>query len=596
MPTDWQRSLNLLAGVVTAMIVVLIMYWARAVIIPLVLAVFLSFVISPIVTRLQRLGLGRLPSVLLSVSLILAVTVGIGFTVTNQIMSLTETLPDHRDAIMTKVHDARRKIAGDGSSRFGHLVKDVTEVISPTEPKEEKTVVVESNSGMPSYLDGYLSSAAELIGQIAFAFVLMVFMLLKKEDVRNRMIHLLGNGRVTTTTRAVDDASARISRYLLMQLLINVGFSIVVTMGLVMLGVDYALLWGLLALVMRYIPYLGSIISIIPPLLYSFATAPEWGGGWGQPLGVLALFITAELVANNVFEPWLYGKSMGVSEVALITAAAFWTILWGPLGLILASPMTVCLLVLGKHVHQFSFLVVLLGDQPVLTPDVAFYQRLAAHDQDEAHEVALAVAEESGPMTALDSVIMPALCIARRDHQAGDLDTSDFLYTARSAREIVAEVVGSQIPESEEHTDERVRVLICPARDEAEHVAAEALGVTLDHGRWEVQVTADEMLASELLAAVKQFRPKVLVLAALPPGGISHCRYLVSRLRTAFPDLKILIGYWSCDESYTKAVDAFKDIAEVYRSPAETRKQLLSMLPVMLAEEQRSKKSITIGT
>ena len=312
--------------------------------------------------------------------------IGIGIGVTHQVVALADTLPDRKDAIKAKVAAAKTWIVGDGSSRFGQLIDDVSHVINP-KPANQQSVVVEPPSpGLASRLDQYVSPVAEMLGQGAFTFILTVFILIRREDLRNRMIRLLGDGKVTITTRAVDDATRRISRYLLVQLLINVGFGLLISLGLFVLGVDYSILWGLIATMMRYVPYIGTWIGLIPPVLFSFATAPEWGGGWGQPLAVLALFIGLEVICNNVLEPWLYGSSMGLSEVAQLVAAGFWAFLWGPIGLILSGPLTACLLVLGKHVRRFEFLDVLLGDTPALEPRVAFYQRLAARDQDEASE------------------------------------------------------------------------------------------------------------------------------------------------------------------------------------------------------------------
>jgi hypothetical protein len=350
---------------------------------------------------------------------------------------------------------------------------------------------------------------------------------------------------------------------------------------------------------MRYVPYVGTILGLLPAVLFSFATAPDWGGGWGQPLAVLALFVGLEVLTNNVFEPWLYGKSMGLSEVAQIIAAAFWAFLWGPIGLILSGPLTTCLLVLGKHVNRFSFLEVMLGDQPALSPRVAFYQRLTARDQDEAADVALAVAKESGPDEAVESVVVPALCIARRDLDDGDLDPADFRFAVRAAREIVAEVGDLREIPAAAPGEDRVRVLVVPTRDEAEHVAADALASSLDPVRWEVRVAGDEMLASELADAVEEFDPAVVVLVALPPGGLSHCRYLVNRLRAKCPDVRVVVGRWSCEETEAQPADGIKGSEGVDRTLGETRKRLAGLLPVLAAEgvkEEKTAGRVAVGT
>src|SRR5262249_34337726 len=235
------------------------------------LAIFLAFVLSPLVARLQRWGLGRTPAVITVVCLVLLVSVGIGALVIQQVVALAQTLPDRADAIKAKVAAVKEWVVGNGESRFGQLVDDVTGVILPRRTTQQTVVVEPTSPTLTSQVESYLSPAAEVLGQAAFTFILTVYMLIRREDLRNRMIRLLGDGKVTTTTKAVDEASKRISRYLLMQLTINTCYGAVITLGLFLLGVKYALLWGFIATVMRYVPYIGTWIELIPPVLFSFA-------------------------------------------------------------------------------------------------------------------------------------------------------------------------------------------------------------------------------------------------------------------------------------------------------------------------------------
>jgi predicted PurR-regulated permease PerM len=590
--SEWQRALVTLAATVVTMTVVAVLFWARAIFIPVALAVFLAFVLAGPVARVQRWGLGRTPAVVAVVGVVLLVTLGVGAMIVHEVVALADTLPDRTEAIKAKVQAARDWVVGDGNSRFGQFIDEMSGVILPRRPTQATVVVEPAGSSFTSQLESYVSPAAEFLGQAAFTFILTVYMLIRREDLRNRMIRLLGGGRVTTTTKAVDEASQRISRYLLMQLMINTSFGVVITLGLVVLGVKYALLWGFVATVMRYVPYVGTWIGLIPPVLFSFATAPEWGGGWGQPIAVMALFLGLEALCNNVFEPWLYGQSMGLSEVAQLVAAAFWAFLWGPIGLILSGPLTACLLVLGKYVRRFDFLEVLLGDEPALEPRVAFYQRLAARDQDEAAEVALAVARESGPEAALETVVVPALGLARRDRDGGELDPADFRFAIHAAREVATEVTDLRGPTETRPDEERVRVLVCPARDEAENVAAEILAGMLDPAKWEVRVAGDEMLASELVATVGEFRPAAVVIVALPPGGLAHCRYVVGRLRARCPGVRILIGRWGCGEGEAaEPAGGVKGADATDRSLGETTKRLAELHAVLAAGEEKDGKA-----
>lgn len=586
MPSVTQRALVALTATVITVALLAVLYWARSIFIPIALAIFLAFVLGPVVAWLQRRRLGRTPSVIVVVAVVVLVALGVGFVVTQQMAGLAETLPDRREAIKAKLTTAKQWLVGDGNDRFAGLIDDVTQALGTKKTDVQGAVIVQSAE--PSWttrLQAYVDPATEVLGQAAFTFILTVFMLLRKEDLRNRVIRLLGSGKITTTTKAVDDASKRISRYLLAQLMLNTAFGAVITLGLLLMGVRYALLWGFVATLMRYVPYIGTWIGMIPPVLFSVAMAE----GWAQPIAVLVLFMGLELLCNNIFEPLLYGRSMGLSEVAQLVAAGVWTFLWGPVGLILSGPLTVCLFVLGRHVRQFDFFVVLLGDQPALAPQVMFYQRLTARDQDEASTVALAEAKTSDPDTVFDSIVVPALCLARRDHDDGDLDAGDLRFIVRAAREVAEEVNERREPWM--GASQRVRVLLCPARDEAEHVAADLLALSLDPNRWEVKVAGDETLASELIEQVAEFQPAVVVLITLPPGGVSHTRYLSARLQRQFPEVKLLVGRWGCgDETPMNA----SENAEL--SIAATRKRLADLHPLLTAENKSESKRERVGT
>jgi predicted PurR-regulated permease PerM len=583
MGSDWQRSLVALSSVVVTATVVTALTWARSVLIPVALAIFLTFVLTPVVTRLQHHGFGRTMAVIVTLGLVVLLLLGVGGLLTNQVTQLAYTLPERHEAIKEKVIAARNWLVGDGGSQFAQLVEDVEGVISPDHVPKGAIVVDQMSPPLAARFDAYLSPAAQGLAQAALTLVLTIFMLLKREDLRNRAIRLLGHGHVTTTTKAVDDASQRISKYLFRQMLVNVTFGLVITTGLFALGVKYSILWGFIATIMRYVPYIGIWVGLIPPVLFSFATAPDWGGGWGQPLAVFVLFLGLEVFCANVVEPKVYGRSMGLSEVAQLIAAAFWAFLWGPVGLILSGPLTVCLLVLGRHVTRFNGLAVLLGDDPPLEPRVAFYQRLAARDQDEAAEVAIEASRQRGSDAVFDDIIMPALCLARHDAAVGILDEASLRFAVTAASEIAEEVAGVAQPPAGD-LSERGRLLICPARDEAERVAAELLTLTLDLARWEVKVTGAEMLASELVEVVREFRPNVVVIASLPPNGISHARYLVVRLRHSFPDLKLLVGRWGCQaDTMESREDSIRDVEGIDSSFAATRRHLAELYPLLPA-------------
>jgi len=549
---DTDRATVVLSATVTVFLIVVALYWARAILIPVALAIFFTFILSPVVLTLQRRGLGRV----LSVCLVMAASVigvsGVGLVVGRQVAELTETLPDNAEKVKQKLATVKGWVSDNRGSRFAKFVTDVYETLagspkgSPAagDPGTPPKVVVETSPSWLVRAEGFVSPAAEVLGQAAFTFVLLLYMLLRREDLRNRMIRLVGHGRVTMTTKAVDETSRRVSRYLLAQFVLNASFGVVITIGLFVMGIPYAPLWGFIAFLMRYVPYIGTWVGVIPPVLLTFAVTD----GWGMTVMVLILFLGLELVSNNVFEPRVYGSRLGLSEVAQLVAAAFWAFLWGPVGLILSGPLTTCLLVLGKYVPHWQFLNVLLGDEPVLSPRVAFYQRLAARDQDEAAEI---VEKELGsrPLEEVfDDVLLPALAAARRDVTEGRLSEDDLKIITGSVQEFAeeaAEAKAASTAPAPAPAEDRARVVLIPAKDSADYAAAELLARLLDPALWEAEVTKANPLPAELVAQLEKRPPSALVIGSLPPGELTHTRYLYKRLRQHFPDLKVLIGRWA---------------------------------------------------
>jgi hypothetical protein len=445
--------------------------------------------------------------------------------------------------------------------------------------------------------DLLLGPVAELLGCLGLTLVLVVFMLLKREDLRNRLIRLVGHGRITVTTKAVDDAGQRISRFLRMQFIINCGFGLTMTAGLLAIRVPHALLWGFLAALLRYVPYLGSTVTALVLITVSMAVFP----GWLQPILVVALIVVLELTAANVMEPWLFSQSMGVSEVALLVAAAFWAFLWGPVGLVLSSPLTVCLVVLGKYVPQLEFLDVLLGDEPPLEADVSYYQRLLARDQDEAAQLVLTQAKTSTPEQVCDALLVPALNYVKRDRERDELTEADEQFVLRATREIVedlgerqaaAAVAAGAGPPAEAGAGppRKTLVLGCPGHDEADALALAMLKQLLDPARWEMEIMSVEVLSAELVSLAGEKEPALVCIGALPPGGLAHTRYLCKRLRARLPGARIVVGRWglkgNVEQNEAQLREAGAD--QVETTLTETRDHLTAWLPVLATEEVKA--------
>lgn len=603
---DWQYALIALTGTVIGVVAVAVLYWGRSVLIPLALAIQLTFILSPLVIFLQRRRFGRIPAVILVVAFAALFLGGIGWVVTRQVTSLLTELPQYTDNIKNKIQTIQQMAEGTGGQRLQQMVEDIAELFrskraftpatpGPTGPGERShpvTVVVEQPTGSTwlNQVPALLNDLVEILGQAALALILVVFMLLKREDLRNRFIRLVGHGRMTVTTKAVDDAATRVSRYLLMQLMINTTYGMALGAGLYFLGVPHAFLWGFIAAVLRYVPYIGAPVAALFPITLSIAMSQ----GWSQPSLVIGLVLVLELISNNFMEPYLYGHSIGVSEVAQLVAAALWAFLWGPVGLVLSGPLTVCVLVLGKYVPHLEFLDVLLGDEPPLAEDVLYYQRLTARDQDEATDIVLSRLQAASAEAIYDDLLIPALHYAKRDHDRSGLTDNDLGFIAQATREILedlgeqAEVANAATPTtaSGEPLPPKVQVLACPAHDEADRLALEMLQLLLNPQQWELNIMPEDALKSEVVSVAEKLQPSIICISSLPPGGLAHTRYLCKRLRTHFPQAKIVVGRWGLESSVEEnqqqlqAAGADRVETQVLR----TRQYLQSLLPVLEQE------------
>lgn len=548
---DVARSIKPLVIVAAVIAGVAALYLARGLLIPIALAILLSFMVHPLVGRLMRLGLGRALSVGVVVTMLFATLGAAAWVVSTEVSVLSVHIPAYRDNLIAKIAHVRRMARGGTLEKAQTAVSEVAkELQKETSPARARgapaPVVVEAPRAglwrLPTLIEG--------LGAAATVIVLVIFMLIEWEDLRNRLVRLGGYGRMITTTRALDEASQRISRYLLMQTLINVSFGVGVTAGLLLFGVSYAPLWGFLASVLRFIPYIGVWLAALIPIVFALAEFATWH----QPLLVAGLFIVLETAASFILEPLLYGQSAGVSQVALICSVAFWAWLWGPIGLLLATPLTVCLVVLSKHVAGMEFIGILMADAPPIAPAAAFYQRLLAEDQAEAGRIVAEYAKDHSIEAVYDTLILPALNHARRDRRQNLLPESVERYIWQATRKILDELhVKTEVAPAEATEpgpSRNVRVLAIPVRDEADALGLLMLEHLLDPAHWTVEPTSPHLLASEVIALAEETRPDVVCLGALPASGLAaHTRYLCKRLRARCPDLRIVVGRWGLRDS-----------------------------------------------
>jgi hypothetical protein len=432
-------------------------------------------------------------------------------------------------------------------------------------------VVVESGS-----LISRVPSALDLLTQASLVFVLVILMLIERGHLLDRLIRLVGYGRLTVTTKALDEAGQRISRYLLMQSIVNGSYGFAVGLGLFVIGLPYALLWGFLAAVLRFIPYVGTAVAALLPIALGLAVFI----GWVKPILVVGVFVILELVTCMALEPLLYGRSAQVSQVALMVAIAFWTWLWGPIGLLLATPLTVCLGVLGKYVPPLAFLDVLVSDETA-TEMNRYYQRLVARDHDEAAEIVEEHLKTQTLGEVFDEVLVPALCYAKQDRRHDNLTQDDAEFIFRSTREVVEDLDTRPLQDDNGAGPlPRARILGCPARDEVDEIALLMFRQLLDPARFDVALTKTPMLASEVASLVVETNPALICIGAVPPGGLAQARYLCKRLRARFPDLKIVVGRWGFRENTEETLAHLRSdgVDYVGTSLRETRDEVMRLV------------------
>jgi predicted PurR-regulated permease PerM len=550
-------------------LVIVVLYWAQAVLVPIALAILLSFVLAPPVNWLER-WVGRVPAVLMVVTLVFVVLGLAGWGLARQMNNLAEDLPRYRVNILAKIADVRGAGKGGTVEMLQETIEDIKTDMGKAEAPRGRApqpvvVAAEPVAGFPGFV--WLGPIMGPLGTAGLVVALVIFMLLERRDLRDRLIGLFGQGRLTVTTKAFDEASTRVSRQLLMQSVVNAVYGVVAGLGLYFLGVPYPLVWAALGAALRFIPYVGPVIGAGAPIVVSLAALP----GWTDPLWVMGLFVVLELFTNLVLETALYAGAAGVSQVALLISVAFWTWLWGPLGLLMATPLTVCFVVLGKHVPGLAFVGTLMADTPALAPEYGYYQRLLARDPGEAADLIERHIKNEPWGTVYDALLLPALNYAERDRLERRLSVEEESAVIETTRELLsdaAETLRRLKPPPTASVEaavlpgprEPLRVLGYATGGVADEVALTMLAHALDGLPVMVEMTNTRLLASELVALVRTQKVSIVCLADLPPSPPSKSRYLVKRLHDALPDVRILVGRWGppalADDSTQALTDA----------------------------------------
>ena len=563
--TPSSRMLTL-AGVV---IVIVGLYFGRRVLIPLALSIVLSFLATPLVTLLERLRLGRVFSVVIVLTLFFTLLGAMAWGVTNQLVQIITLLPDYRENIQHKI-EAISSPGNSGLSRATATVNDLSKELAAASHAAETKNLGKRDAKEPiavqvanpprnanEYLRDSIGPLTGVLETIGIVFIFSLFVLVKREDLRNRLVRLAGVDQLHLVTQAMDDASRRLSRYLLFQFIVNGTFGALFGVALFLVGIPHPLLWGVCAFLLRFIPYLGTPVAALFPMLLSFAVFP----GWTQIGITFGVFLLLEISTANLIEPWLYGAHTGVSSLAILVAAIFWGALWGPVGLILSTPLTMCLMLLGRYVPQLSFLDVLLGDEPVLSPKEHLYQRLLAFDLEEARDISWRYLKENSLLNFYDSVLLPMLTLAEQDRRRNSLDEDRTGFIHESARELVEEAKDATSVDATQTTNKSCVIeierppsnIICiPARHEADELAAIMLVQILEQ-QGHAAHAFSRMPTSKILEEIQSLHPDVICVSALHPLATGQARPLCKQLRQHYPQVKLIIGLWEYPGGAVKA-------------------------------------------
>ena len=596
---------NANATLLSVVVVTAALYFARLVLIPLALATLFAFLLGPLVNRLKRWGLGRFPSVVLVVLTSCLVVAVLGTVMASQVADLAHKMPEYEQNVRKKLQDLRSSGSG-VINRVSRIVRNVTDELTPPPPAggrpgEEKPVPVEIRKTPFAPLElaqTLLGSALNIVIMAGIVLVLVIFILVQQEDLRDRLIKLAGARRVNLTTTLLDDAAGRVSRYLVAQLAVNTCYGVLVGIGLYFAGVPNPLLWASLAALARYIPYLGVWIAAALPAAVAVAVDPGWLKLWL----VFGIYFGVDLLVSNFVEPLLYGSSTGLSPIAILAAAVFWTWLWGPVGLLLATPLTVCLVVIGRHVPRLEFLSVLLSDEPVLGPETRLYQRLLAMNLEEATDVAEEFLKGKSLEELFDCVVIPALRLAEEDRHLGKLDDDrqHFIFEntqllvedmAERENELVAGQNGTK-PRLEPKAakppadaTQEVSVVCIPARDEADQIASRMLAELLKRRGVSASALCSTALAGECVEAITQVKPRVVCVLSVPPYGYMHARYLCRRLQSELTGVKVVAAVLTeRDSDELKHREPKLPADEVVASLREALNAVLALEPTQESE------------
>jgi len=589
-PRDAARTLEMLATLISVAFAIVFLYVGREVLVPIAIAVLLSFVLSPPVLLLRRIGANRTVAVMAVAFASLLIALAVSAALTRQVSELAVDLPNYQATINSKIGKLRDIVSANNFfekganalKSFGDLAQKppAARTLQPASPQGETAVearpvpveVREPAPGPFALLRTIAGTALSPLETTALVVIFVVFILLQREDLRNRFIRLVGAKDLQRTTVAMNDAAGRLSRFFLVQTLVNATYGVIIGLALALIGVPGPVLFGILAFLMRFVPYVGAVVAAAFPALLAAAVDP----GWTMALETLAMFILLESLVGNVVEPLLYGRNTGLSPIAVVVAATFWTWLWGPVGLVLSTPLTVCLVVIGRHVEQLSFLDTILGDAPVLTPVEHFYQRLLVGDAAEIADQAEQFLKTQPLIAYYDEVALNGLLLAQEDFARGVLDEGEQTRIRQTIEEVIEDLSEHADEKSEAplvaiSPDEPRKPILCIAgRNVIDQAAAELLAQILERRGLPAKVEPPELLTIGGILHLPGSGAQIICLSYVGAEiGAPRVRYAIRRLRRRLPEVKIIAGFWRADP------DAARDLV------GQTRADLC---PTLIAE------------
>ncbi len=543
--------------------IIAFMYFTAEVLKPLALSILLSFALAPVVRLLERARLPRFVAVVSTVLLALGLLGGVGYVVGEQLTRLAKDIGSYQRNIEKKLSQVYKPSQQSAQNRIEDMIKGVeAKLENPTDrnadPQEIPRVVVVQQPSIQDRLRSSTGPYLEFLGVASFVLVLVLFMLMSREDLCDRIVALVGTRHTSLTTKTMSEIGLRISRYLATFALVNSCFGLVIGTGLALIGVPYAVLWGCMAAMLRFVPYVGPAIAFTLPLVFSFAYFETWS----QPLEVCALFGVVEIALNSFLEPMIYGRTTGVTALGLLVAALFWTWLWGTLGLLLSTPMTVSLAVLGKYVPSLRFFATMLGEDSVLSPDAKLYQRLLSLDRDGAREVVDAALKTHPRVEVFDTVLVPVLTRADQDAARGELEELEQTFLWNFVSEVLDELedvrdfdlsaarmpatpAGPDSPSSND-ADMPTKMMIAglAARDTSDGLVLRMLGQLVTPAGISIEILEETDSPLEIAERLGELNPSLVVVSQVSPEGLTLGRYLVRRLRAQFADMPIILGRW----------------------------------------------------